>query len=71
MHKCNYCNELTAFARFSDPYALLITRQGRCGEWAKAFTVICCAMGWEARIVFDETDHVWTEVSFSNNLRFG
>nr|XP_022907320.1 peptide-N(4)-(N-acetyl-beta-glucosaminyl)asparagine amidase-like [Onthophagus taurus] len=62
IHNCTVCNASTPFARFNDLNILLATRKGRCGEWANTFTLFCRAMGWEARHVYDETDHVWTEV---------
>lgn len=66
MHKCNTCNTLTPFPRYNDLNILLETRKGRCGEWANTFTLMCRALGWDARFVVDQTDHVWTEVySFS------
>ncbi|GJQ78291.1 hypothetical protein Trydic_g22132 [Trypoxylus dichotomus] len=62
MHKCGSCGALTPFPRYNDLNILMATRKGRCGEWANCFTLLCRAMGWDARHVFDETDHVWTEV---------
>ncbi|XP_050534624.1 peptide-N(4)-(N-acetyl-beta-glucosaminyl)asparagine amidase [Daktulosphaira vitifoliae] len=62
IYKCPKCNWTTEFKRFKLCEQLLITRNGRCGEWANCFTLFCRALGWEARYVVDQTDHVWTEV---------
>ena len=61
-HFCESCGIPTRFPRFNDPAKLLETRRGRCGEWANCFTLCVSAAGLEARLVHDETDHVWTEV---------
>lgn len=65
IHKCDLCDTEEEFPRYTDPKILLTTRKGRCGEWANAFTLICRAFSYDARLVHDETDHVWTEVGFS------
>ena len=57
--KCEYKYE---FIRHNDLAILLSTRQGRCGEWANCFFGILLAMGYDARIIFDSTDHCWNEV---------
>ena len=61
-YKCNIHGIPLRFARYNHPVKLFETRTGRCGEWANAFTAICKALGHDARIVLDWTDHVWTEV---------
>ena len=60
--RCNACDKEVDFPRYSDPEPLLRTREGRCGEWANVFTLICRAFKYDARFIYDETDHVWTEV---------
>ncbi|KAL6862155.1 hypothetical protein ACP4OV_016804 [Aristida adscensionis] len=65
IYRCNYCSSITRFPRYNDPHKLLQTRKGRCGEWANCFTFYCRALGYEARLILDFTDHVWTEC-FSN-----
>ncbi|KAI8089784.1 uncharacterized protein BX664DRAFT_333873 [Halteromyces radiatus] len=61
LYRCNICQAYSRFPRYNDPAKLLQTRKGRCGEWANCFTLCCRAIGVEARLVLDKTDHVWTE----------
>lgn len=62
VYECVNCHLITKFTRYDICEQLLTTRMGRCGEWANCFTLFCRALGWEARLVVDTTDHVWTEV---------
>lgn len=62
MHRCDSCNHYTPFYRHTNLETLLVTREGRCGEWASCFTLYCRSLGWDTRFVLDKTDHVWTEV---------
>lgn len=62
IHRCTSCETLVEFPRYTDPELLLTLRRGRCGEWANVFTLLCQSLGYDARLVYDQTDHVWTEV---------
>jgi peptide-N4-(N-acetyl-beta-glucosaminyl)asparagine amidase len=63
VYLCNAgCPAPTRFPRYNNPVKLLETRRGRCGEWANCFTLCCRALGLDARLAMDWTDHVWTEV---------
>ncbi|CAM9150392.1 unnamed protein product [Scytosiphon promiscuus] len=62
VYACKDCGAETRYPRYNDPAKLLETRNGRCGEWANCFTLMCRAVGLEARSALDWTDHVWTEI---------
>eukprot|EP00124_Ichthyophonus_hoferi_P004491 Ihof_evm4s502 gene=Ihof_evmTU4s502 len=67
---CTLCNTITRFPRYGRPMKLLETRRGRCGEWANCFTLLCRSLGYNTRYVWDETDHVWTEVWSNKHQRW-
>lgn len=40
----------------------MITKSGRCGEWANCFTFFCRCLKYDTRYIYSTSDHVWTEV---------
>lgn len=56
------CGQETKFYRYNDVAQLLVSRKGRCGEYANCFTFLCRCLEYDARIVYSRFDHVWTEV---------
>ncbi|KAK3932966.1 Peptide-N(4)-(N-acetyl-beta-glucosaminyl)asparagine amidase [Frankliniella fusca] len=70
VYECALCFQETEFPRHVDPLKLLETRRGRCGEWGRCFTFLCLSLGWDSRLVIDETDHVWTEVFITSQSRW-
>ncbi|XP_068205912.1 peptide-N(4)-(N-acetyl-beta-glucosaminyl)asparagine amidase [Palaemon carinicauda] len=69
-YSCKACGTKDRFVRYNHPAKLLETRQGRCGEWANCFTLMCRTLGMDARYVHDYTDHVWTEVFSQSQNRW-
>lgn len=57
------CGQETKFHRYNDIAELLVSRKGRCGEFANCFTFLCRCLDYDARIVHPLFDHVWTEVN--------
>ncbi|PAA83089.1 hypothetical protein BOX15_Mlig004657g2, partial [Macrostomum lignano] len=61
-HYCQRCQRVERFPRYNHPEKLLQTRHGRCGEWANCFYLLCRALNFDTRFIYDVTDHVWVEV---------
>ena len=70
LYECTACHATTRFPRFNKPSHLLVSRRGRCGEFANAFCLICRSLSLDARWVLDFTDHVWVEVWVPSQQRY-
>lgn len=69
-YRCTSCTQDIEFPRINSLKRLLVTRSGRCGEWANCFQLVLQAvMGTDAKIrqVWNLEDHVWCEY-YSKNL---
>uniref|UniRef100_A0A1A9WWJ9 Peptide-N(4)-(N-acetyl-beta-glucosaminyl)asparagine amidase n=1 Tax=Glossina brevipalpis TaxID=37001 RepID=A0A1A9WWJ9_9MUSC len=64
------CGQETKFYRYNDIAQLLVSRKGRCGEYANCFTFLCRCLDYDARLVHSLFDHVWTEVYSENQMRW-
>lgn len=70
IYKCPICLNLYEFPRYNHAGKLLITKKGRCGEWALAFAYLCFVFKYEIRLVCHYDDHVWVEVFSKNKQRW-
>ncbi|EDW01515.1 GH21476 [Drosophila grimshawi] len=64
------CGQETKFHRYNDISQLLVSRKGRCGEFANCFTFLCRCLDYDARLVHSHFDHVWTEVYSETQMRW-
>lgn len=54
--------------RHEDPIEILEYGLGRCGEFSIAYTALCLAYGYKARMVMCLSDHVWCEIGFDEYI---
>lgn len=63
---CHSCGNLIRFVRSNNVAVVLNDKRGRCGEYSTAMMAIGVALGYESRLIFDSTDHVWVELKMGD-----